>query len=73
LGLYNFPMKVYKKIKLVGISDKSVEDAINNAIAKAAETLRGLSWFEVKEVRGSVENGKVKEFQVVLEVAFEVE
>ena len=66
-------MKVYKKIKLVGISDKSVEDAINNAIAKAAETLRGLSWFEVKEVRGSVENGKVKEFQVVLEVAFEVE
>jgi len=66
-------MKVYKKIKLVGTSDKSVEDAISRAISKASETLRGLSWFEVKEVRGSIENGKVKEYQVVIEVGFEVE
>ncbi len=66
-------MKVYKKIKLVGTSDKSMEEAINNAISKASETLRGLSWFEVKEVRGSIENGKVKEYQVVIEVGFEVE
>jgi len=58
---------------LVGTSDKSMEEAINNAISKASETLRGLSWFEVKEVRGSIENGKVKEYQVVIEVGFEVE
>ena len=66
-------MKVYKKITLVGTSENSMEEAIKNAIAKASETLRGLSWFEVKEVRGRIEGGKVKEFQVVLEVGFEVE
>ncbi len=66
-------MKVYKKITLVGTSESSLEDAIKNAIAKASETLRGLSWFEVKEVRGRIEGGKVKEFQVVIEVGFEVE
>ncbi len=66
-------MKVYKKITLVGTSENSLEEAIKSAIAKASETLRGLSWFEVKEVRGRIEDGKVKEFQVVIEVGFEVE
>ena len=66
-------MKVYKKIELVGISEKSVEEAIENAIKKASETLRNLSWFEVKEIRGSISDGKVKEYQVVLEVGFLVD
>ncbi len=66
-------MKVYKKITLVGTSSDSLEDAIKNAIAKASETLRGLSWFEVKEIRGSIEGGKVREYQVVIEVGFVVE
>ncbi len=66
-------MAVYKKITLVGTSPAGVNEAIQAAVERAAETLRHLCWFEVKEIRGSIENGKVKEYQVILEVAFRLE
>lgn len=67
-------MAVYKKIELVGTSATSLEDAIQNAIARASQTLRNLGWFEIKEFRGAIErDGKVKEYQVVLEVGFRLE
>ena len=65
--------KVYKKIDLVGISSKGFEDAINNAISKASETLTGLSWFEVKELRGSISNSKIQEFQATVVINFVVQ
>lgn len=64
--------KVYKRIDLVGISTESFEDAINNAISKASETLTGLSWFEVKELRGSISNSQVQEYQATVVINFEV-
>lgn len=63
---------VYKILELVGTSDKSYEDAIQNAITKAAETVKAISWFQVVEQRGSVKDGKVEEFQVVLKVGFKL-
>ncbi len=66
-------MAVYKKIQLVGTSSQSLEDAIQQAIARASQTLRNLGWFEVKEIRGALQDGKVKEYQVVLEVGFRIE
>jgi flavin-binding protein dodecin len=65
--------KVYKKIELVGTSAESFEDAIRTAVERASKTLKHLLWFEVKELRGSIRDGKVSEFQVVLQVAFRVE
>lgn len=65
--------RVYKKIDLVGISRKGFEDAINNAISKASETLSGLSWFEVKELRGSISNSKIREYQATVVINFEVQ
>lgn len=65
--------KVYKRIDLVGISRKGFEDAINNAISKASETLTGLSWFEVKELRGSISNSKIQEFQATVVINFVVQ
>ena len=50
---------VYKCIELVGSSETSVEDAVRNAIAKAAQTLRNLRWFEVIDTRGHIEGGQV--------------
>ncbi|MCA1812404.1 MAG: dodecin family protein [Halobacteriales archaeon] len=64
------PNKTYKFIDLVGISEKSFADAANNAVKKAAQTLKGLAWFEVTEERGSIENGKIKEYQVTVRIAF---
>jgi flavin-binding protein dodecin len=64
---------VYKIIELAGSSEASVEDAIQTAIARAGRTLKHLRWFEVAQVRGHVEGGKVKHYQVVLKVGFTLE
>ena len=61
--------KVFKKIELVGVSKTSYEDAIKEAVEKASKTIHGLSWFEVTEQHGRIQDGKVVEFQVVLKVA----
>ncbi|WP_457630310.1 dodecin [Oceanithermus sp.] len=66
-------MAVYKKIELVGSSKEGLEDAIRVAVKKASETLHNLDWFEVKEIRGRLDEGEVKEFQVVLQVGFKLD
>ncbi len=62
--------KIYKLIELVGVSSTSVEDAIQNAISRANQTLKNLDWFEVNETRGLIQDGKVSQFQVKLKVGF---
>jgi flavin-binding protein dodecin len=62
----------YKVIELVGSSPESVEKAISNALARASQTLKGLDWFEVKEIRGNVQDGKVAWYQVKLGIGFRV-
>jgi dodecin len=64
---------VYKKVELVGSSKKSIEDAIETALAKASKSLKNIDWFEVKETRGHVVDGKVGHYQVVLKVGFRLE
>jgi hypothetical protein len=61
---------VYKKIELTGSSEKSIEDAVENAIARASQTLRNLRWFEIIETRGQIDNGKVAHWQVTIKVGF---
>lgn len=62
--------KTYKLIELVGVSATSIEDAVQNAIARANQTLKNLDWFEVVEARGLIQEGKVSQFQVKLKVGF---
>ena len=61
---------VYKIIEIVGSSPTSIEDAIQGAVTRAASTLHDIRWFEVKETRGHVEDGKVAHFQVELRIGF---
>ena len=61
---------IYRVIQIVGSSDKSFDDAIHRAVARASKTLRDLRWFEVVETRGHIENGKISHFQVTLKVGF---
>lgn len=65
--------RVYKKIRVVGCSSKNFEDAVSLAVAKASESLHGLSWFEVVEFRGAVNGGKVEEWQVTVDLSFKLE
>lgn len=64
------PDSTYKVIELVGSSRVGIEDAVNGAIARAGESLQHLDWFEVKEVRGNIEDGKVGWYQVKMAVGF---
>jgi dodecin len=64
---------IYRIIQIVGSSEKSIDDAIHRAIARASKTLRELRWFEVVETRGHIEGGKVHHFQVTLKVGFTLE
>lgn len=64
--------KTYKLIELVGVSERSTEDAIHSAIAQASQTLKGLDWFEVMEVRGLIQAGQVSQFQVKLKIGFRI-
>ncbi len=65
--------KVYKKVEIVGCSPDGVEKAVEAAIAKAAISLHGLSWFELKEVRGAIRDGKPSEWQVTLLAGFKLD
>ncbi|MFU8789748.1 MAG: dodecin [Methylobacter sp.] len=61
---------VYKKIELTGSSTIGIQQAIENAISKAAETHANMRWFEVVETRGHIENGKVAHWQVTVKIGF---
>lgn len=64
---------VYKILELAGSSTKSIDDAVQTAISKASATVRNIRWFEVTQVRGHVEDGKVGHYQVLLKVGFTLE
>ncbi len=64
---------VYKKIQLVGTSEEGIDQAVRNAIDRAALTMRNLDWFELKEVRGWIQDGQPRHFQVVLDVGFRLD
>ena len=61
---------IYKKIEIVGSSPTSIEEAINNAVAKASESIRNIKWVEVVETRGHVENQKIAYWQVTIKIGF---
>jgi dodecin len=67
------PDHVYKVVELVGSSEESVSKAIDRAIQKAALTVRHLGWFEVQQVRGHIEDGKVSHYQVTIKAGFRLE
>ena len=61
---------IYKKIELVGSSPTGIEDAVNNAVKRAAKTVRNMRWFEVSEIRGHLADNKIDHWQVSVKVGF---
>jgi dodecin len=64
---------VYKILELVGSSEKSIENAVQNAITRASKTIREMKWFEVVQTRGYIEKGSIRHYQVTLRVGFTLE
>ena len=64
---------VYKLLELTGSSTTGIEDAVQNAIGKAAKTMRNMHWFQIVETRGHIHDGKVAHWQVTLKIGFTLE
>ena len=62
----------YKVIELVGSSSDGIQQAIENAVSRASQTLKNLDWFEVKEIRGNIQDGNVAWYQVKVGIGFRV-
>ena len=65
--------KVYRVTEVVGVSTESVQHAVRTAVKRANETLRNLDWFEVSEIRGTIKEGDVEEFQVSVKIGFRLD
>lgn len=64
---------VYAITEVVGSSAESIEDAIDNAVATAAQTLRNLEWFEIGQIRGHIVDGQVDHYQVYVRLGLRYE
>ena len=64
---------VYKTIQITGTSHQSADDAVRIAVERAAKTVHNLKWFKVTETRGYIQEGKIAEWQVSVELGFALE
>ena len=63
----------YKKIEIVGTSKESISKAVENGIARAAQTVKHMDWFEVTELRGRIADGAVGQYQVAMKIGFRLD
>ena len=63
---------VYKSVEITGSSEGGIQQAIDNALAKAGKSLRNIDWFEVVGIRGGV-TGEKTYYQVTLKIGFRLE
>lgn len=65
--------QIYRITEVVGTSNESIQQAVRNAVKRAKETLRNLDWFEVSEIRGTIGDDNVDEFQVAVRIGFRLD
>ncbi len=61
---------VLKVIELLAESDKGWEDAANNAVKRASETLRNIRSIYIKDFEAKVENNKITQYRINAKVTF---
>ncbi|WP_232702432.1 dodecin [Halobacterium wangiae] len=64
---------VYKKIELIGTSEESFDDAADDAIDRAEDTLQNVKWAEVIDQGVEIANAEDRQYQVEMKVAFELQ
>jgi dodecin len=63
-------MAVARVTTITASSSKGFKEAVDEGMNRAAKTLRGITGFEVRSLKGKVEKGKVVEYRVTMEVTF---
>ena len=67
------PDHIYKHIELSGSSKTSIEEAVQNAVTKAQQSVRNMRWFQMTDLRGHIDNGTVSHWQVTIKIGFTLE
>jgi dodecin len=66
-------MAVARVTKISASSPEGFQQAAAEGLQRATQTLRGVTGFEVTSLKGKVEDGKITEYRVTLEVTFILE
>lgn len=73
LGAHDRQSRVYRTAEVVGTSPDGVDAAIEVAVRRASESLRGIDWFELKELRGHIQDGRVAHYQATVKLGFRLD
>lgn len=65
-------MTIYKVITVVGESEKSFSDAVNNAINDAMKTINNIRYAEIERFTTKIENDTIVSFRAEAKISFEV-
>jgi flavin-binding protein dodecin len=60
-------------LELVGVSDKSWHDAVDNALTEAAKTVRNITGVDVMHTTAKIDNNRIVEYHADVKFAFRVE
>jgi dodecin len=66
-------MSIARVTELSAISEEGFEDAINQAVARATKTLRGVEGCWVKDMNVMIEDGNITGYKVNVEITFQLE
>jgi hypothetical protein len=63
-------MSVLKVIEIMGNSNKSFEDAVQNVINEASKTVKNIKSVYVKDMQVTVNNNEINQYRVTTKVSF---
>ncbi|MDR6569580.1 hypothetical protein SAMN05660461_1610 [Chitinophaga ginsengisegetis] len=66
-------MSIVKVIEVISSSEKSIEDAINNAVSEVSKTIHNIDSVYVKDIKAHVKDGKVSTYGIICKVSFRID
>ena len=66
-------MSIVKVIEVIATSEKSFDDAVQNAVTEASKTVKNIKSVYVKEMNANVTNNQIVSYAVNAKVSFEIE
>ena len=66
-------MSVVKVIEVIASSDKSIEDALHNAVTEVSKTIHNVDSVFVKDIKAHVKDGKITTYGLICKISFRID
>jgi flavin-binding protein dodecin len=66
-------MPIVKVIEVIASSEKSIEDAIQNALAEASKTIRNIDSIFIKDIKAHVKDNKISTYGLICKISFRLD